>query len=297
MQTEDGKGRFTCLVPEVALPHRESVCGVAMRQQGTPKPVNVISGFSTSEETVGRYSQCVVMGLRSLPTHDFRFEIKGGMSYDSIKDWTIESSPIQWNTHKEIELYVLASNFGNDRVCDMILDEWRNRVYTAGVDSLDYPPPEDVFLVNNTWEGHPVRRFWGHVILAQGHGTIIWKGETIVLTRNFRGARYGLRKLMKMDKDWVCSSYHLHTGFGVPCYRASGGSCFFDPDWTEFRFMHKSIRELEEQLEEEFEAAIEGKTATEEGWEAYVKLVDDGKRNLIDAFEQKRAGIPVRRGW
>jgi len=71
------------------------------------------------------------MDRRTLPTHDIEFEIGLGLRANYVIEDSVTSKLIEWTLRDEIELYCLASSFGNDRVCDLILAKWQHSYHNV----------------------------------------------------------------------------------------------------------------------------------------------------------------------
>jgi len=277
MKSLDGRW-FTCLVPYDALPHRTSEAGELLREEyGSLK----IDSGQTSREALERYAQWVALSLTSFPTHDFAFEVRNSRPHNFAQTGRLTSSPIMWTARAQTEIYVLASWFGNDKVCDMIVDNWRNE-YAEG--NIRMHKEDLAYIERHTEDTHPVQKFWKHVLAAAGTESVCLEGDCKLSKEraqsNSNTLEQATKRLRDFDETEWCNMYHLHPRFKEDCYRKASHKRTCDPCWAEIWEMEDRLEEWEDKYLSYFETETELKVLTDADIEDFKSRRGAMKRSL-----------------
>jgi len=164
---------------------------------------------------------------------------------------SVTSKLIEWTVRNEMELYCLASSFGNDRVCDLILDKWKGFAHDAGLDQA-VADQDIVYLFTHLNPGHPALEFWADVFKSRGW--VLFVQEEICNLRKVTDSNVvatSLNRVLEEAANEFCSRYHLHARFRAPCYRECGHGCGIDPDWVIYEQFEDWVEDIETELDEE----------------------------------------------
>jgi hypothetical protein len=161
-----------------------------------------------SEKLFLRYAQLSATNWKELPAYDFVFEcIPRGHELGLHPDaqHSLKQEEIKWESNDLFNLYALSSSFGNDRVCDIVMDELIRR-YRKGEnarrevdnrfaessaarigkiqtseDAIELDPKAVHHLFKYMVEIHPIRRFMRDLFAAKGVNLFLSEGSGPVL--------------------------------------------------------------------------------------------------------------------
>jgi hypothetical protein len=167
---------------------------------------------TSSKATVERYAQCITPAPRAkLPQYDFAL-VQHRTSNDIPNLRGVRTS-IEWDLEALVNLYLVAVEFDDDHVRNLILDHWFDNLVSGGHLELDTNMLNTLFLYA-PYNSH-ARKFWALVLHAHGFSDHIcnggeeWSSKVKKQLRVVMAA-YPVVESLEWTKEEFCREFHQH---------------------------------------------------------------------------------------